>query len=129
CDLSAGAAVKFHGPHGHFVLNTPVRDSLFIATGTGIAPIRGMLHWLLADESRHAGRQFWLVFGSRYAHDVYYHQEFLDFEKRFANFHYLPTLSRADDAWPGARGYVQEHVAPIAQGRTDMEAYICGLKD
>ena len=26
------------------------------------------------------------------------------------------------------RGYVQEHVASIAQGRTDMHAYICGLE-
>ena len=43
------------------------------------------------------------------------------------NFHYLPTFSRATAEWTGLRGYVQEHVARIAQGRTDMHAYICGL--
>src|SRR5687767_4776887 len=56
CDIAPGAEVKFHGPHGYFVTRTPLRDSVFIATGTGVAPIRGMLHWLFADPERHAGR-------------------------------------------------------------------------
>ena len=29
--------------------------------------------------------------------------------------------------WQGLRGYVQEHIASIAQGRADMHAYISGL--
>ena len=33
------------------------------------------------------------------------------------NFHYLPTLSRAQDTWTGLRGYVQEHVAKIIEQR------------
>ncbi len=44
-----------------------------------------------------------------------------------SNFHYLPTLSRGADEWQGLRGYVQEHVPGIVQGRADMHAYICGL--
>jgi ferredoxin-NADP reductase len=129
CDLPEGGAIGFHGPHGFFVLKNPVRDSLFVATGTGIAPIRGMLHWLLADESRHRGRQFRLVFGVRYASDLYYNDEFLGLAREHPNFHYLPTLSRENPGWTGARGYVQEHVRLLAEGRTDMDAYICGLKD
>jgi len=129
CDLNDGGEVRFHGPHGYFVLHQPVRDSIFIATGTGIAPIRGMLHWLFADPERHEGRQFHLVFGSRFTADIYYHAEFTELTRRFENFHYLPTLSRAGQEWSGARGYVQQHVRPIAEGRGDMNAYICGLKD
>src|SRR5437764_2899775 len=53
CDLQEGADVKFHGPHGYFVMKQPVRDSIFIATGTGIAPMRGMLQWLYADPARY----------------------------------------------------------------------------
>jgi ferredoxin-NADP reductase len=129
CDLQEGSEVKFHGPHGHFVLKNPLRDSLFIATGTGIAPIRGMLQWLFRDDARHIGRELWLVFGSRYQPDIYYHDEFQQMEREHPNFHYLATLSRGADDWKGARGYVQEHVREIASGRTDMDAYICGLKD
>jgi NAD(P)H-flavin reductase len=86
-----------------------------------------MLHWLLADESRHQGKQFWLVFGSRTEKDIYYHDEFLRLAAEHPNFHYLPTLSRGSTEWRGLRGYVQEHVAGLAKGRTDMHAYICGL--
>jgi ferredoxin-NADP reductase len=129
CDLAEGGTVPFHGPHGYFVLKSPPRNSLFIATGTGIAPIRGMLQWLLAEESRHRGREFWLVFGVRYEADLYYNDEFLQLAREHPHFHYIPTLSRENPGWQGARGYVQEHVRQIAQGRSDMDAYICGLKD
>jgi ferredoxin-NADP reductase len=127
CDLEEGAEISCQGPFGDFILRPPLRDTIFIATGTGIAPFRSMLHWLLAEESRHQNRQFWLVFGNRTDSDIYYHQEFLDLAATHPNFHYLPTLSRGAPEWQGLRGYVQEHVPGIVQGRTDMHAYICGL--
>jgi ferredoxin-NADP reductase len=127
CDLKEGAEISCQGPFGDFILRPPLRDTIFIATGTGIAPFRSMLHWLLAEESRHQNRQFWLVFGNRTESDIYYHQEFLDLAATHPNFHYLPTLSRGAPEWQGLRGYVQEHVPGIVQGRTDMHAYICGL--
>ncbi len=129
CSLPEGEKVPFHGPHGYFVLKSPVRDGLFIATGTGIAPIRGMVQWLFAEPSRHHGHTFTLIFGVRFEKDLYYNNEFLQLAREHPNFHYLPTLSRENPGWSGARGYVQEHVRELAQGRTDMDAYICGLKD
>ena len=129
CDLEHGARVRFNGPHGTFVLKNPVRDSIFVGTGTGIAPLRGMIHWLFEEESRHEGHQFWLVFGVRYRQDLYYHDEFVQLEREHPNFHYIPTLSRENPGWTGATGYVQEHVRKIAEGSIDMDAYICGLKD
>jgi ferredoxin-NADP reductase len=127
CDMQEGDEIHCQGPFGDFILRPPLRDTLFIATGTGIAPFRSMLHWLLTDHSRHQEKQFWLVFGSRYERDIYYHDEFLRLASERPNFHYLPTLSRGSVEWHGLRGYVQEHVPGMAQGRTDMHAYICGL--
>jgi ferredoxin-NADP reductase len=129
CDLAEGATVKFHGPHGYFVLKTPVRDSVFIGTGTGIAPLRGMLQHLFADPFRNEGHEFWLVFGVRNREDLYYNDEFLQLEQGNRNFHYIPTLSRPNHQWTGARGYVQDHVREIVKDRRDMDAYICGLKN
>jgi ferredoxin-NADP reductase len=127
CDLEEGAEIVCPGPFGDFILRPPLRDTFFIATGTGIAPFRSMLHWLLADPSRHEGRQLWLLFGSRYEKSIYYHDEFLRLAQTHANFHYLPTLSRGGPEWKGLRGYVQEHVLDIVKGHTDLHAYICGL--
>ena len=154
CDLPIGAAVNVHGPHGHFVLKEPVTDSIFIATGTGIAPMRGYAQWLFPEtgEDRSRGREIWCVYGTRYESELYYREELEALAARHPNFHYIPTLSRADDSWTGLRGYVQEHVARIVEERAaklgqslpvapvdpatppaelnfDVYAYICGLNN
>ena len=127
CDLTEGEKITFQGPFGDFILRPPLRDTVFIATGTGIAPFRSMLHWLLAEPDRHQGRDFWLLFGARHEPDIYYREEFEHLAAKHANFHFLPTLSRAGDDWKGLRGYVQQHLGEIVGMRTDMHAYICGL--
>lgn len=127
CDMKEGGEISCQGPFGDFILRPPLRDTIFIATGTGVAPFRSMLHWLLADEARHQHKQFSLLFGNRTVPDIYYHEEFLKLARQHANFHYLPTLSRGASEWTGLKGYVQEHVAEIVSGRNDMHAYICGL--
>jgi ferredoxin-NADP reductase len=129
CDMKEGDEISCQGPFGNFILRPPMRDTLLIATGTGIAPFRSMLQWLFhAPEERHEHHQVWLVFGSRYEKDIYYHDEFLQLAHEHSNFRYLPTLSRGDENWKSLRGYVQDHVPAIVGGRTDMHAYICGLK-
>ncbi len=127
CDMKESDEIACQGPFGDFILRPPMRDTIFIATGTGIAPLRSMLHWLLGDEARHQGKQLYLIFGNRTEQDIYYHDEFLRLADEHPNFHYVPTLSRGGPDWQGLRGYVQEHVPPIAQGRSDMHAYVCGL--
>jgi ferredoxin-NADP reductase len=127
CDMEVGQQISCQGPFGDFILRQPLRDTVFIATGTGVAPFRSMLHWLLADPSRHQEKQLWLLFGNRTKEDIYYHEEFLKLAAQHSNFHYLPTLSRGAPEWQGLCGYVQEHVPEIVQSRTGMHAYICGL--
>jgi ferredoxin-NADP reductase len=127
CDMKERDEISCQGPFGDFILRPPLRDTVFIATGTGVAPFRSMLQWLLVDQSRHQGKQFWLLFGNRYEQDIYYHSEWQRLAAERPNFHYLPTLSRGGTDWQGLRGYVQEHLHRIVQGRTEMHAYICGL--
>ena len=91
------ATIQIHGPHGHFVLQEPITDSIFVATGTGVAPMRAYLEWLfpIGEADRSQGKDIWLVYGTRYETDIYYRSEFEALAKRVPNFHYLPTLSRA----------------------------------
>lgn len=127
CNLEEGAEIRFHGPHGLFTLREPRTNAVFIATGTGIAPIRGIIEWLFEKPERNAGHEYWLVFGTRYEESLYYRDEFERIARENPNFHYVPTLSRCGDGWPGCRGYVQDHVREIVTGRSDLQAYICGL--
>jgi NAD(P)H-flavin reductase len=86
-----------------------------------------MVEWLFAALERNRGHEYWLVFGTRYEQSIYYRDEFEKIARENANFHYVPTLSRCGNDWQGCRGYVQDHVRQIVVGRTDMQAYICGL--
>jgi ferredoxin-NADP reductase len=157
-DLPVGSIVTMHGPYGYFVLKQPIADSIFIATGTGIAPIRGFAQWLFPETGPYAGldrsegKEIWLVYGTRHESELYYHEEFEALAARHPNFHYIPTLSRAGEKWKGNRGYVQEYAAKIVEERAaklgiplpvapvdpaippaelkfDIHAYICGLNN
>lgn len=132
CDMQEGEAVSFHGPHGLFTLRNPLKDAIFICTGTGVAPFRGYVQWLFSDPQRVQGREFWLVYGTRYEETIYYRDEFERVAASYPQFHYLPTLSRGGESWTGLRGYVQEHARQImnslpAERRSELHAYICGL--
>ncbi len=141
CDLQVDQTIEIYGPNGDFTLREPLTDGIFIATGTGVAPMRGFTQWLFPEggPDRSRGRQFSLIYGTRHEADIYYRDYFEQLAARHANFKYLPTLSRAPESWTGERGYVQEHAAGLLAGRIppdlvqgppfDIYAYICGLSE
>jgi len=122
-DLPVGETVQIHGPHGNFTLRQPITDSIFVATGTGIAPMRAFTQWLFpevgdhAGEDRSQGKQFWVIYGMRHESEIYYRDYFERIAAEHDNFHYLVTLSRAGEEWPGLHGYVQDHLGPIVETR------------
>lgn len=129
CDQEVGAEVHLHGPHGHFVLHSEHRDTIFVSTGTGIAPFRSIAEWLFAAEERHRNHHYWIVYGTRYAEDIYYREQFERMAQEHSNFHYVASLSRGDETWTGHRGYVQNRVREIVGNRKNMDVYICGLNE
>ncbi|HZB89299.1 MAG TPA: FAD-dependent oxidoreductase [Terracidiphilus sp.] len=106
-DVPVGGLVRVYGPNGFFTLREPVTDSLLVATGTGVAPMRGFLQHLFPQDGPHAGedrsqgKEIWLVYGTRHETELYYRAEFEALAARHANFHYLPALSRDAENWTG----------------------------
>lgn len=132
CDMREGESIGFHGPHGLFTLRDPLKDSIFLCTGTGVAPFRGYMQWLFSDPDRTRGREFWLLYGTRHEETIYYREEFEKIAATHSQFHYLPTLSRGREDWKGLRGYVQDHARNLIESfpqerRAGLNAYICGL--
>ena len=78
----------------------PSDVDLFVATGTGIAPIRSMLQHVFSLGTE---RRLTLLFGARYASGLLYRKEFERLASEHQNFVFLPTLSRPDDIWSGRR--------------------------
>ena len=106
CDLEDGDEVRVTGPVGkRFLLPTHPEQHhhLFIATGTGIAPFRGMVLELLKGPAGNAGCEIWLLMGSPYTTDLLYHELFVDLASQYSNFHYRQALSR-EPGPDGSRG-------------------------
>ncbi len=125
--LSVGDVVRVIGPQGFFTRPKPPPPALLIGTGTGLAPLRSMLH---ADES---GVPLWLLFGARTEADLLYRDELAGVAAARPNVQVHETLSRASDAWTGRRGYVQAHARELYEALARESAspphvYICGLE-
>lgn len=120
--MAPGEGVQVGPPMGFFTLPESLdHPLLFVATGTGVAPMRAMLQHLARD----GGAPVTLLLGVRTARDLLYDDEFRGLAASAPWFRYAPTLSRADGSWPGRKGYVQEHLAELAL--PGCHAYVCGL--
>ncbi len=124
--LAPGAVVEIEGPAGAFVRRDAERahPALFVATGTGLAPLRAML----ADETRVAdGPPLVLLFGCRTPPDLLWADELHAWQRDCPRFALHVTLSRAPPEWRGLVGYVQRHAHDLASSLPDAHAYVCGL--
>jgi ferredoxin-NADP reductase len=110
---------------GTFVWRKPVRDSVLVATGTGIAPFRAMLMDLFG---RPCAASVTLIFGARHPHGLVFDSEFALMAARQANFRYMPTVTRPDSGWTGRAGRVQPLLEEVLGDRRDVDVYLCGLK-
>jgi ferredoxin-NADP reductase len=122
--MQPGETIDIRPPLGMFVLRNPPRDSVLIATGTGIAPFRSILKGQLNAKSQ----AFTLVFGVRYESHLMYRTEFEEMARQHPHFQFMPTLSRPDDSWTGRTGHVQAHLTEAIGERRDVDVFLCGLK-
>jgi ferredoxin-NADP reductase len=120
--IRPGSTATVEGPMGSFVFPAehPVEQNfLFIAGGTGIAPLRSMLyHALLVERPGRIG----LIYSVRSPEEFAYQQAFerLETEKRIV-FH--PTVTRgASDDWTGGQGRID---ATCLNGMIDPGNTLC----
>ncbi|MEF8814305.1 MAG: FAD-binding oxidoreductase [Halovenus sp.] len=112
-DLSVGESVTVRGPYGELVLqDSSPRDVVFLATGTGVAPFKGMIDFLFEtgrDEYGGEPRNVWLFLGTAWQDDLPYREAFRQRQREHENFHFVPCLSRepALSDWGGESDYVQ----------------------
>jgi len=146
CDLKPGDPVAVTGPAGkRFLLpaDPDQHDYLFLATGTGIAPFRGMVMELLQGpplgspwkaDWKPCRSRVELVMGSPYTTDLLYDDLFRDLAAKHPNFHYHPVISRETRPDGGRGEYAHQFIerrlgdryhAMLRSPRTLI--YVCGL--
>ena len=122
--LQVGDKTHFKGPAGHFYLrDEPTRELLFVASGTGIAPIRSML---LANEERSDPRPATLFWGLRSQRDLYDQEELAEWTRLNPTFTAITTLSRQDPGWSGSSGRVLKLIEERISSVKNLSVYLCG---
>jgi CDP-4-dehydro-6-deoxyglucose reductase, E3 len=114
--------VRINGPLGSFFMRPLTGLHLiFLATGTGIAPVKAMLEQLANAQALDQPLSITVYWGGREPQDLYVNP---------CQWHpatrYVPVLSRAPDGWVGARGYVQKELLTDAPDLTHTVVYACG---
>lgn len=112
--------LRLHGPLGtFFVRETEGMHLVFLATGTGIAPVKAMLEELArrADQPLSV-TVYW---GGRVPSDLYWQPAPAGPAHRF-----VPVLSRAGPDWPGERGHVQDALLRDGCDWQRTVVYACG---
>jgi len=134
-NLEVGSEIEFLGPAGVFTIKkqeTPNQPNslLFIATGTGLSPLKSMIEDELINKRN--TQKIHLIFGLRYIKNIFYKEHLEDLKQRFPNFTYTIALSQPEDpSWAENGGYVGRVTNFLNELELDpikAETYACGLK-
>jgi len=123
--LKVGDEVFMTGPFGDFYIRDTDADMIFIAGGSGKAPIKSMLEHL---EVVGTNRKMSYFFGARSGEDLYLTDQFKAYEDVFPDFKFIPVLSRCDDneKWCARIGYIMPYLKEFIRDPNKTEAYMCG---
>jgi len=114
--------LRLNGPLGTFFLRSiKEQDVVFLATGTGIAPINAMIESikLLAPEDH--PKSLTVFWGGRTLDDLYF-----DPSADNKLLRYVPVLSRSALDWKGQQGYVQDVFLNEHPNLSNCAVYACG---
>jgi CDP-4-dehydro-6-deoxyglucose reductase len=119
--------LRIEGPHGCFFLREEAnRPLLFMAGGTGFAPIKGIIEHALAEGLT---QPMYLYWGVRTEKDLYLDSLPRKWAKHLPNFHFVPVFSEtiADQSNDVRTGYVHDAViADFPDGLADFDVYASG---
>lgn len=123
--LKVGDEVKIKGPYGKFRLSGTNAPIVFIAGGSGMAPVKCILHNMKNTGNRRKAAYY---FGANKVKELFYIDLMREFESTLADFRFVPTVAAPDatEIWNGRKSLVTEVVARDLKNAPECEAYLSG---
>ncbi len=125
-EMKERTILRFEGPLGTFYLREDSdKPIVFVAGGTGFAPIKGLIEHAFHTE---LDREMVLYWGARSKADLYLPELPLQWAAAHPNFTYIPVLSDPlpEDNWPGRTGFVHQAVLDDFPSLAGYQVYACG---
>ena len=117
--------LRIEGPRGTFFIrnNSAFKNIIFLATGTGIAPVKSILETLSELTENFGNKNIYLFWGVKYFNDLFWTPE-----KLGLNIKYFPVLSR--EKIPTMEdGYIQNVLLTKNIELSESIIYACGSND
>jgi CDP-4-dehydro-6-deoxyglucose reductase, E3 len=119
--------LRFEGPLGTFFLREDSdKPVVFVASGTGFAPIKSILEHAF---KKGVTRPMTLYWGGRRPKDLYMNDLPAKWAAEQAHFKYVPVVSEAqlEDGWSGRTGFVHRAVMQDFPDLSAHQVYACGV--
>lgn len=113
--------LRVEGPKGTFFLRDLSKPLVFLATGTGIAPVMSILNSLDKHDEFKQQQSISVYWGNRYPEEFVWQPKF---EK--LNVEFTQVCTKPNQEWRGKVGYVQDMALEKQPGLVDCAVYACG---
>jgi CDP-4-dehydro-6-deoxyglucose reductase len=114
--------LRVEAPLGTFFLrNSKVKNLVFLATGTGIAPVKAILENLDNLGPDKVKKNIFLFFGGRTKEDIFWTPKFENLAIEF-----ISVISTDSEGWTGKKGYVQDVLLSEDIDLVESQVYACG---
>jgi Na+-transporting NADH:ubiquinone oxidoreductase subunit F len=123
--LKVGDEVRINGPYGDFRLSDTSTPMVFIAGGSGMAPIKCILHHMKNTANN---RKATYYFGANKTGELFLLDHMKAFESDLVDFRFVPVVANPEENenWNGQTGLVTEAVRQGLKNASEYEAYLCG---
>jgi Na+-transporting NADH:ubiquinone oxidoreductase subunit F len=128
--LKPGDLVTAIGPFGQFHVSETTREKVYLGGGSGMAPLRAHLAYLLETCATPARVSYW--FGARTRSEIYYQEFFEALAQKHPNFSFHVALSepQPEDNWQSHTGFIHEvlkrEYLDAHPNPKDVEYFLCG---
>ena len=114
--LAKGDEVIVTGPHGNFLLNeNSGRPQLYIAYGTGFAPIKSLIEHAMAIDENSTMHLYWIIDKEE---DLYLNNLCRSWNDALDDFHYHPTIG----------GDISQTINDEQINLTECDVYVAGTE-
>ena len=129
-NLRPGDVVAAVGPFGDFKIKDTDREMVYVGGGSGMAPLRSHISYLLETLNTDRNISFW--YGARSEQEMFYREYFEKLESRFDNFsfHYAYSEPLPEDSPAPFMGFIHDALYSQYLSRhndpSELEYYLCG---
>jgi NAD(P)H-flavin reductase/ferredoxin len=122
--LTKGDKLDVELPYGEFFVREDfARTAVFVATGTGFAPIKSIIREMMRRGIHRPARLYW---GGRSRADIYLPTQLATWRTQADWLNIVPVLSEPDADWQGRRGLVHSAVMQDVPDLSFCQVYACG---